>query len=126
MKTNWNLPENIRKLGEAYLAAFNARDFDGYAAVLHYPYVMINGAEVAVIYEPDGLNPAMFDYMQSTGWDHSIWESADLIQKQPEKAHVAVSFTRRRKDGSVLEASECVYAVTFENGRWGFKATSML
>ena len=126
MSKAWDLPDEIRQLGEAYLVAFNTRDFDGYVAVLHFPYITINGVEVAVIYEPDGLHPGMFDYMEEMGWDRSVWESAKLIQKKPGKVHVAVSFTRRRKDDSVLEANECVYVMTHENGRWGIKATSLL
>lgn len=126
MGNKLNLPEHLRQCGHAYLTAFNKRDIEGYANALHYPFVSIIGAEVSVIYAPDGLHPGMFEYMEQSGWDSSVWESAELIQSGENKAHIAVHFTRRRKDGSVMEALDCVYAITHENGKWGMKACTII
>jgi len=126
MSMNLDLPDHLRQSGEAYLTAFNGRDLEGYANALHYPFVSIAGAKVSVIYTADGLHPGMFEYMEQTGWDRSVWESAKTVQSGPEKAHVAVHFTRRRKDNSVIEAIDCIYAITRENGKWGMKACTMI
>jgi hypothetical protein len=126
MDKKLDLPDHIRQCGEDYLAAFNGRDLAGYGNALHYPFVSIIGPEVTVLYAADGLHPGMFDYMEQTGWDRSVWESARIIQSGPAKAHLAVHFTRRRKDDSVIEAIDCVYAITHENGKWGMKACTMI
>ncbi|HEU4428457.1 MAG TPA: hypothetical protein VFT98_06855 [Myxococcota bacterium] len=111
---------------DAFMAAFNARDVEGWIATLHFPHVRIAGGQVAVFEDAAAFrnNFEFARFAEQTGWSRSEWSDRRVVQAGPDKVHVAVVFTRFRADGGVLARYESFYVVTKSNGRWGVQARS--
>ena len=109
-----------------YMAAFNARDADAWAATLNYPHVRIAGNEVKV-WPTAAEYTADFDFArfaENAGWHHSAWDAKEILQSSADKVHVAVTFTRYKADGAKIESYDSLYIVTLKDGHWGTQARS--
>lgn len=114
---------------DAFMAAFNARDLEGWRATLHYPHVRIASGKVAVAATPaDYASEATFAALGAEGWHHSAWADRRIIHSGPDKVHIAVRFVRYREDGSELSAFDSLYIVTKQatptGEHWGVQARS--
>jgi hypothetical protein len=111
---------------DAFMAAFNARDVEAWAATLNFPHVRIASGKVAVFEDAAAFRSSFefAQFAQQTGWSRSEWTDRRVIQAGPDKVHVAVVFTRFRADGSVLAKFESLYVVTKLDGHWGVQARS--
>lgn len=111
---------------DAFMAAFNARDEAAWADTLHFPHVRIASHQVSVF--PDRaafLGSRDLDaFAAATGWDHSAWDSLQIVQSSAEKVHIAVTFTRYDAAGQVLASYDSLYVVEKLDGRWGIRARS--
>ncbi len=110
---------------DAFMAALNAHDAAGMDACMHFPHPRFAGNTVKV-YEAAGSNPMdLFKRLQAEdGWSHSRWETREVIQHNEIKAHVALSYTRFRTDGSVIGVYDSLYIMTRVDGRWGIQSRS--
>jgi len=106
-----------------FLAAFNSRDPDAYAATFNLPTVRIASGKMVILNKED-FTPQRFLAEPLKEWDHSKWERRNVIHAGPDKVHIDTRFTRYRKDGSVIGGFDSIYVVTCENGHWGVKARS--
>jgi hypothetical protein len=79
-----------------------------------------------VVYGKPGSNPMdLFDRLKNAdGWSHSRWEKREVMQHNDTKAHVMLSYTRFRADGSVIGVYDSLYVLTKVDGRWGIQARS--
>lgn len=110
---------------EDFMAAFNSRDVDAWEATFHFPHYRLAGGRMSVLEKPgeqDGK--ALFARLQAIGWHHSAWDSHQVVQLSPNKAHVVVHFSRYRADGSKLASYDSFYVLTKEDGKWGIKLRS--
>ena len=57
-------------------------------------------------------------------WHRSVWIRREIVQRGPDKLHVATRFARQREDGSEITAFDSLYVVAFQDGRWGIKGRS--
>jgi hypothetical protein len=69
-----------------------------------FPHVRIASHQVLLLpdaksYRDVGLR--VDDFMQA-GWDHSEWATRKIVQADPEKVHVAVTFNRYQQDNSLI------------------------
>jgi hypothetical protein len=115
----------LRVLDE-FIAAFNQRDGDAFAATLNYPHVRIASGTVTVVASPEDHTRT---YRARAGliepeWDHSAWDSREVIHSSDDKVHLAVRFTRYDKSGNALNTYDAVYVVTCVDGHWGIQARS--
>lgn len=110
---------------DAFMAALNAHDAAAMDRCMHFPHPRIADARV-VVYPRPGTNPMdLFERLQQAdGWSHSRWERREVIQCNDAKAHVMLSYTRFRADGSVIGVYDSLYVLTAIDGRWGIQARS--
>jgi hypothetical protein len=113
---------------QMYNQAFNNRDEEAWAATLNYPHVRFGGAlQVQVWQTPEeymaGFSFELFEAI-NPGWDHSEWDSIDLVQSGPHKVHAAIQFSRYDADGNVLGTYKTFHIMTQQNGHWGTQARS--
>ncbi len=112
----------IQKLIDAYLEAWNARDFDGMAALFTEPatYVVPHGT----LHIPD--RPALIDKLkqqfadlESDGFDHTEIEAVEARQCNETTAMVDLkNVARLRADGSAIGTIDAVYVCIRQDGRW--------
>jgi hypothetical protein len=109
---------------EGYIAAFNTRDIRKFEATMHYPHVRLADGMVKVWEAPPGQQEIFGALEKSIGWDHTRLEEKKVIQCGPDKVHVTVKVTRRRKDGTPIHAFDSLYVVSNHGGRWGIQIRS--
>jgi hypothetical protein len=110
---------------DRFMAALNAYDAAGMDGCMHFPHPRIAEGKV-LVYEKAGTNPMdLFERLKKTdNWSHSDWVKREVIQFHDTKAHVALSYTRFRADGSVIGVYESLYVLTKVDGRWGIQMRS--
>ncbi len=120
-----HIEQECNKVLDAFMDALNAYDSAGMEHCMHFPHPRIAVGKVAV-YEGPGSNPMdLFERLKKEdGWSHSRWVKRELIQCNESKAHVALSYTRFRADGSVIGIYDSLYILTKVDGHWGIQARS--
>lgn len=111
---------------DTYMAAFNARDPEAWAATLNYPHVRIASGDVRVWQTEEDYAAYMdFDaFARRTGWHHSQWDKREVIHSGPGKVHVATTFSRYNADDEKIATYNSLYIVTMVDGHWGTQARS--
>ncbi len=109
-----------------FLTAFNARDEQAWANTLHFPHVRLASGQVTVYSTAADFVAAMDleSFAESTGWDHSVWDTLEVVQVSPQKVHIAVTFSRYTVVGDKMASYRSLYVVEELNGRWGVRARS--
>lgn len=110
---------------DRFMQALNVHDADAMDGCMHFPHVRSAGGTITV-YEAPGCNPMdLFARLEKDdGWSHSRWEAREVIQFNETKAHVALSYTRFRKDNSVIGVYESLYVLTRKGSVWGIQIRS--
>jgi hypothetical protein len=113
---------------EEYLEAFNACDWEAWAATFNYPHVRVTrSGSVAVSDTPEeflaGSSCEGFRALYPD-WDHSTWDSVEIVQSGPDKVHIAILANRRDAEGNVLTTFETFHVMTNRDGHWGTQARS--
>ena len=65
-----------------------------------------------------------FGSLESTGWEHTALDWAEVIQVDENKAHVALQFSRYRRDGSHIVTFESLYVLVRRDGPWRIQGRS--
>jgi hypothetical protein len=116
---------NARKAMDDFMTAFNSRDVHAWAATLNYPHVRFASNQVRIYNSAEDFAREDADYAKRLApWDHSKWESMQVIQSGPDKVHFAVEFIRYDKSGKEIGRFPSLYIVTLKNGHWGVQARS--
>lgn len=114
-----------RKAMDSFMTAFNSRDAPAWAATLNYPHVRFASNEVRVWTDAGQFARENADYPKRLApWDHSRWESLQVIQSGPDKVHFSVVFVRFDANGKEIGKFPSLYIVTLKNGHWGIQARS--
>ena len=117
---------HARAVMDAFMAAFNARDTAAWADTLLYPHVRFAGGAVTVF--PDRAAFIAANHIEKLiageAWDHSKWDTLQIVQSSPNKVHIAVEFSRYRADGTKYASYPSLYIVEQVDGRWGVRARS--
>lgn len=110
---------------DRFMDALNNHDADEMDSCMHFPHVRFAGGNIKV-YEGPGSNPMdLFQKLKSEDdWLFSTWRERELVQFTEKKAHVALSYTRFRSDGSVIGVYESLYVLTCVDGSWGIQMRS--
>lgn len=110
---------------DLFMDALNAHDAAAMDATMHFPHVRFAGGQLRT-YDQPGSNPMdLFQKLKAEDdWRHSTWRTRELVQFSETKAHVALSYTRFRSDGSVIGIYESLYVLTRVNGAWGLQMRS--
>lgn len=110
---------------DRFMAGLNAYDAAAMDDAMHFPHVRFAGGSLTT-YEQPGSNPMdLFERLrQEDDWSRSTWRVRELVQFNERKAHVALSYTRFRSDGSVIGVYDSLYILTLVDGRWGIQIRS--
>ncbi len=112
----------IQELVEVYRAAWNARDFEGMAALFTEPatYVVPNGT----LHIPDRLAlieklKQQFAGLENNGFNHTEIESVEARQCNETTAMANLkNVARLRADGSAIDVIDAVYVCINQEGCW--------
>ena len=94
--------EEASRCLDQFTAAFNALDLAGMDAQLHFPHVMISGADTLVWDAPNQHPSDFFQRLKSTGWSSTRYESKVPVLSSQGKVHFLVTYTRRSDTGEEL------------------------
>src|SRR5208282_425865 len=114
-----------RKAMDDLMTAFNSRDPRAWAATLNYPHVRFASNQVRSYATADEFARESADYAKRLApWDHSRWESMQVIQSGPDKVHFSVVFVRYDSNNKEIGKFPSLYIVTLKDGHWGVQARS--
>lgn len=109
---------------ERFTDRFNACDSAGMDAELHFPHVMLSGAE-KLEWKVPGQHPGnFFDALKATGWSHTRYESRESVLVSQDKVHFVVVYSRRNAQDEILSTHRNLWIVTLRDGRWGIALRS--
>ena len=112
---------------DAHVAALNARDDEALFRTMHTPHVRISTAGIAIYPTLDDLRKSYrqeFSERAGADWDHTVFESKDVIHSSENKAHVFLQFTRYDASGNNIGTFRSLWIMTLKDGRWGAQARS--
>lgn len=109
---------------ERFIQTFNSRDPALWAATLRYPHVRPSPRSAQRVTESaqEYIQGVDFERTVATGWERSEYDSKEVVQIGPGKAHVAGQYTRYRADGSEIWSNQVTYVVTSNDAGWGIQA----
>ncbi len=113
------------ELHDRYLAAWNARDADAFAATLHYPHArQAPGAPGSRSWQDAAEYAAGMDFepLIARGWVRSHWDERTVVQAGSNKVHVAARARRVDAAGRTIQTLQTLYVITEHDGRWGVQA----
>ncbi len=114
--------EAIRAV-DRYLETWNSRDPMTWAGSLHFPHVRPGSGNFRLTRTPEEYARGVdFERVLATGWHRSMWDSYEVVQHGPSKAHVAGHYSRYREDGERIRTTFVTYVVTRQGDRWGVQS----
>lgn len=129
-------PESPTRQGEMASMAVNIRQIDawnnldahGESAVNNYPFVRIGNTFLSVFEDYDSykvvVESVSLPALRDTEWDHTAWDTLEVVQSSPTKVHLEGSYSRVNKEGVAYETTHSLRIVTSQEGRWGIKVRS--
>lgn len=117
-----SLQSEIEILIATYLTAWNARDFEGMAALFSEPATYVVPGGSLSIPDRSALISKLKDQfaaLEADGFDHTEIGSISARQCNDTTAIVDLKgVARLRSDGSALEVIDAVYVCVLQNGAW--------
>lgn len=112
----------IQRLIATYLAAWNARDFEGMAALFTEPATYVVPGGTLHIPDREALIQklkAQFKALEDDGFDHTEIETVQARQCNETTAFVDLLNLRRlRSDGTSVGEIDSVYVCIRQDGQW--------
>lgn len=103
---------------DRFTAAFNASDLQGMDAELHFPHLMLSGAQRLDWPAPGQHPPDFFEKLKAAGWARTQYEKKEAVLVGNDKVHFVVTYTRRDAAGAVLSTHVNLWIVVRTEGRW--------
>ena len=112
------------KAMDKFMATFNSRNPKEWSLSLQYPHVRPSVRRDPVITMSAEEYADGFDFQRpvSMGWDHSEWDSREIVHLSDRKAHGAGQYSRYNAQGEKFWTNQVVYIITKVNDNWGIKA----
>ena len=110
---------------DAHVAALNARDDEALFLTMHTPHVRISTPGIAIYPTLDDLRTSYlreFSERVGSDWDHTVFESKDVIHSSENKAHVFLQFTRYDNSGNNIGTFRFLWIMIRKDGPWGAQA----
>ena len=94
---------------------------------MHFPHyrIQIDGSVLVWNSETEYL-VSFSERTSDAGWAYSEIDAIEGDTISEYKCHVKASFSRHRKDGSLIAKVAALYIVILKDGRWGMNAGSVL
>lgn len=108
---------------DRYLETLNARDTEGIRDTFNFPHFRISMTGDLARFEQreDYDFSHFFNVAGRDGWAYTRWDKTEAVFSTAGKVHVAVNFTRYRRDDSVIGKYFSLYVITRQNGHWGIQ-----
>lgn len=109
---------------DKFMATFNSRNPKDWSLSLQYPHVRPSARRDPVITMSAEEYAAGVDFQRpvSMGWDHSEWDSKEIVHLSDHKAHGAGQYSRYNAQGEKFWTNQVVYIITKVNDNWGIQA----
>ena len=109
---------------DRFTERFNACDTAGMDGELHFPHLMLSGAD-RLEWQAPGHHPAgFFEQLMASGWRRTRYQSKEAVLASADKVHFVVSYTREDAAGTVLSTHRNLWIATRVAGRWGISLRS--
>ena len=109
---------------DRFTERFNACDTAGMDGALHFPHLMLSGAD-RLEWQASGHHPAgFFEQLMASGWQRTRYQSKEAVLASADKVHFVVSYTREDEAGTVLSTHRNLWIATRVDGRWGISLRS--
>ena len=109
---------------ERFTNAFNACSTPRMDDELHFPHILLSGAE-RLVWERAGQHPSdFFSTLRSTGWHSTRYEAKEPVLASAEKVHFVVTYTRRDEKNTILSTHRNLWIVTRVTSKWGISLRS--
>ena len=116
------IENEIQTLFDTYLCAWNARDFEGMAALFTEPATYVIPGGTLCLPDRKALIEKLkqrFSDIEKDGFDHTKISSVEVRQCNDTTAMVDLrNIARLRADGSALEVIDAVYVCIKQDGSW--------
>ena len=110
-----------------YCDGVNKSDPSLISRSMHFPHYRIQIDGSVLIWDVETEYLASFSERTSdAGWAYSDIDAIEGDTISEYKCHVKASFSRYRKDGSLIAKVAALYIVILKDGRWGRNAGSVL
>ena len=111
------------RAADRYLETWNTRDPMAWARSLHFPHVRPGVGPFRLTHtSEDYARGVNFERTIATGWHRSQWDSYDVFQVGPNKAHLAGHYSRYNVDGEPIRTTVITYIVTRQGDHWGIQS----
>ncbi|MDP6581389.1 MAG: hypothetical protein QF681_12110 [Vicinamibacterales bacterium] len=111
------------RAADRYLETWNTRDPMAWTRSLHFPHVRPGVGPFRLTHTPEdyarGVN---FERTIASGWHRSQWDSYDVFQVGPNKAHLAGHYSRYNVEGERIRTTLITYIVTRQGDHWGIQS----
>jgi len=111
----------------AYMDAFNEGDAEKVSTCINFPHARVGANGRLIVSEKAGteMPPNFFEeFRKRYEWNHSCWDSREVIQSVENKVHLMVTFSRYRVDGSKIGTFPSIWVMTKQDNHWGIKMRS--
>ncbi len=105
----------------------DADGFSDYMDMFHYPTFRVANDKLTVLNTAADVQKEVkhaVDHPFPADYWRSEWTRLLVIDAGPDKIHLATTFNRQRKDGSVIETTTGFYILDKVNGHWGIRGRS--
>ena len=109
---------------DRFTERFNACDTAGMDRELHFPHLMLSGAERLEWHAPGNHPVDFFEKLRASGWRRTRYQSKDAVLASADKVHFVVAYTREDEAGTVLSTHRNLWIATRVAGRWGISLRS--
>jgi hypothetical protein len=110
---------------EDYFEAFNAQDENAMRAKLHFPFSWIINNRVRLVMEAGDFVAPTVQLIKQEGWAYSRLDWMEAVQVWDDKAHIKLSYSRYKADGTRYVSHEALWIVTRRDGHWGVQCQSL-
>lgn len=117
--------EKAKKVVEDYIDAFNSQDLEAMLDSLNFPFSwLINNVVRPVEKAEDFVSPTQY-LIKNEGWHHTVLDWVEPVQVWENKAHLKVSYSRFKADGTKYLTHEALWIVTVDDDHWGVQFMSL-
>lgn len=109
----------------AYFTAWNSHDPAALADTQHYPHVRLGDGQVEVSVSAEEFLAGAEPGRQRT-WYETRLDQAEVVQVAPAGVNIAVTYSRRGRNGEVFSSYEALFLVVQRAGTWKVQAISTM
>jgi hypothetical protein len=124
LKVDPEIQAAVMRVLNEFDEAFNRKDPIAWERTFNFPHYRLVGDQLLTFEKPGQITADDMRVRLPPDFHHGAITRQEIIQASANKVHVAVSVSRYRADGSVIESFDTLYVLTKDRGHWGMKLRS--